>query len=61
MEIQHHSCIQKLLGVTVYVLKFVNNIKNRIRSQPSSFPTTLTAREISTAKSMDSGSSTPTG
>ena len=45
-----YSSIQKLLGVTAYILKFVNNLKNKIRSQPSSSPATLTAREISTAE-----------
>ena len=50
MEIQQHSSIQKLLGVTAYILKFVNNLKNKIRSQPSSFSTTLTAREVLTAE-----------
>ena len=52
MEIQHHSSIQKLLGVTAYILKFVNNLKNKVRSRPSSSSTTLTAREISTAESL---------
>ena len=50
MESQRYSSIQKLLGVTAYILKFVNNLKNRISSQPSSSPATLTAREISTAE-----------
>ena len=52
MEVQHHSSIQKLLGVTAYTLKFVSNLKNRIRSQHTSSPTALTAGEISTAKSL---------
>ena len=52
MEIEQHSSIQKLLGVTAYILKFVNNIKDKIRNRPSSSSTTLTAREISTAESL---------
>ena len=52
MESQRYSSIQKLLGVTAYILKLVNNLKNKIRSQLSSSPATLTASEISTAESL---------
>jgi hypothetical protein len=52
MESQHYSSLQKLLGVTANVLKFVNNLKKKIRNHPSESPTTLTAREISTAESL---------
>ena len=52
MESQHYSSIQKLFGVTAYFLRFVNNLKNKIRNQPSDSPATVTARAISSAESL---------
>ena len=52
MECQHYSSIQKLLGVTAYVLRFVNNLKSRIKDQAHCFSATLTAGEISPAESL---------
>ena len=52
MESQHYSSIQKLFGVTAYFLRFVNNLKNKIRNQPSGSPATFTARAISSAESL---------
>ena len=51
MESQHYSSIQKLFEETAYILRFMNNLKNKIRNQPSG-SATLTAREISSAKSL---------
>ena len=47
MECQYYSSIQKLFGVTAFVLRFVNNLKSRIRLLLRYF-----AGEISTAKSL---------
>ena len=52
IECQRYCSMQKLLGVTAYVLKFVNKLKSKTCDQAQHSPSTLTAGEIATAESL---------